>query len=99
MGPITQSLRLAFRPAHVRQADDLEATFASIKKQADGIVIIDDGLFIANAGNGGTSQLKLASIDGDTSTFLANVESRVEYSAGWLTPSTSPISGGNRWSW
>jgi putative ABC transport system substrate-binding protein len=51
MGPITQSLRLAFRPAHVRQADDLEAAFASIKKQADGIVIIDDGLFIANAGH------------------------------------------------
>jgi putative tryptophan/tyrosine transport system substrate-binding protein len=50
MGPITQSLRLAFRPIAVRQADDLEGAFASIRQEADGVVIIDDGRFIANAG-------------------------------------------------
>jgi putative tryptophan/tyrosine transport system substrate-binding protein len=50
MEPITQSLRLTFRPIEVRQSDDLEGVFASIKQQADGVVIIDDGRFIANAG-------------------------------------------------
>ena len=39
-------------------------------------------LFLANAGNGGTRRLKVASIDSETSTFLANVESRIEYSVG-----------------
>ena len=50
MESIAQSLRLAFRPVQVRQAEDLEAAIASIKQQADGIVIIDDALFIMNAG-------------------------------------------------
>ena len=39
-------------------------------------------LFLANAGNFGTRRLKVASIDSETGTFLANVDSRVEYSAG-----------------
>lgn len=49
MEPIARSLRLAFRSVQVRNVDDLEAAFASAKQQADGLVIIDDGLFIANA--------------------------------------------------
>ena len=50
MEPIARSLRLAFRSVQVRNVDDLEPAFASVKQQADGLVIIDDGLFIANAG-------------------------------------------------
>ena len=50
MEPMARSLRLAFRSVQVRNVDDLEAAFASVKQQSDGLVIIDDGLFIANAG-------------------------------------------------
>jgi eukaryotic-like serine/threonine-protein kinase len=39
-------------------------------------------LFITTDGKGGNGRLKVASIDSETSTFLTNVDSRVEYSAG-----------------
>ena len=50
MEPMNRSLRLVFHPVQVRQADEFEAAFAVIKQQADGIVVIDDSMLIANAG-------------------------------------------------
>ena len=50
MEPMSRSLRLVLHPVQVRQADDFETAFARIKQQADGIVVIDDSMLIANAG-------------------------------------------------
>jgi putative ABC transport system substrate-binding protein len=50
MKDIAQLLRLNFHPIEARRQEDLEVSLATVQERAEALAVIDDGMFIANAG-------------------------------------------------
>jgi putative ABC transport system substrate-binding protein len=92
MEPIARSLRLALRPVQVCNVDDMESALASVKQQADGLVIIDDGLFIANAD-------RLADLAVQKRLPIIGFKELVDAGGLMAYGIDSRMSGGGRWSW
>ena len=87
------ALNIKLRPVDVRRLEDLEAAVKQARAQGEGLVVMEDGLFLANA----RSLADLAS-----RSRLPSIGFREYVDAGGLlgaTPSTCRTSGVSRPSW